>query len=79
MGRGRAYVAISQSAHNWPHEEDSAIQKSQLLCAATGECPGGLGGKEDDDIGMFMACVYLLVHSCVSGQVGGSRFPLFSE
>lgn len=65
--------------HSLPHEEDSAIQKSQLVWPATGEWPGGPEAKEDDGIGMFMACVYLLVHSCASGQVGGRRFPLFSE
>lgn len=46
MGKGRTLVAVSQSAHSWPHEQGSAIQKPAGLARA-----GGLRAKEDDDIG----------------------------
>lgn len=46
MGKGRTVVAVSQSAHNWPHEEGSAIQKPAGLARA-----GGLRAKEEDDTG----------------------------
>lgn len=66
MRRGRTDVTVSQSVHNWPCEEGSAIQKPASLPAT-----GALGAKVDDTGCVCGMCAFVSAQLCIWADFHG--------